>query len=147
VLVATLTGRGSTSSTASGACRHPGGLTPRECAIALRIAHHQAARLATHDAIERQGWPSNIRIVAARNRAGTVGQPNIGPPCRSGGLVTVDLIGVFAIVVSPPPGVDDTTVHDVQLDIDQTTGRACLLTVRTGSASVPPGATVLFRRG
>lgn len=117
-----------------------------ECAAALRIAHHQAVRLAPrHTDLNRNGWPANIRVVTAWERGGTVEQPNIGPACRSGRLVTVDLIGAFTIVVSPPPGATHTSVRDVRVEIDAATRRACLLSVRSGHATVA-AATVLFRR-
>jgi hypothetical protein len=147
VLVATLTGRGSTPPTASGACRHPGALTPRECVIALRIAHHQAVLGATHRFKLEDGWPANIRIVTARAHPGTSVAHNAGPPCLSGRLLSIDLIGRFPyIAYSPLAGHEEHPVHDVSIDADAVTGRACLSGIRIGHAIVAPGATVLFRR-
>lgn len=147
VLVATLTGRRSTSQPGSAACPGPGRLTPRECAIALRIAHHQAVLADLHHVKLEDGWPANIRIVTARAHHGTSVSHNAGPPCRSGQLLTIELIGRFThIVISPMPGEKHTFVHGVTILADAVTGRACLTGAQTGQVAVPPGATVLFRR-
>jgi hypothetical protein len=116
---------GSAHSTAATA-QH-GSLSAHEFAVAARIARSEADRLA-----------KTITSATATASRGTVRDSNTGHPCTSGTLLQIKLLGTFKIVVSPPPGEDDTTVTEVDITADPGAGKACLISVRT--AAIPPSA-------
>jgi hypothetical protein len=135
----------------TGSTKGPGncdGLIPHDCAIALRVAHRQADRLAREagEATKRNGWPASTRIVAAEVGPGVESRPNIGPPCTSGRIVTVHLIGSFPGIAVGGTRSGAGRVHGVDIEADAKSGRGCLLTARTGRVVAPTGASILYRR-
>ena len=76
--------------------------------------------------------------------------PNDGPPCTSGTLLHIKLIGTFPTISVglPPtagaPSAGDSSVSAVLITADPESGKACDLSVRTGPTTPDPGATVLF---
>jgi hypothetical protein len=147
------TARGSAS---DGQCDSARPLSPRQCRAALSIAHREAKRhvIAGGTAPDTSGWPASISTVAGSLRSGTVAQPNIGPACVSGWLLTVRLLGSFQSIAVAPPAVAageagppaSSVVHGVSVDLDARTLRPCLLAVHTGVIRLPAHAVVLFRR-
>jgi len=96
---------------------------------------------------------------------GTVTDANDGPPCTSGTLLHIKLIGTFNIAVggaptdsapsasvasdSAPLGGLPTdgssySVTAVLITADPASGKACLLGVQIAPATPDPGATLLF---
>lgn len=111
-------------------------LDARQHAVALRIAHREAAR------------PGRaITVATATLLDEPVRQPNTKWRCRSTRLVRVTLIGDFPDLTTAgvPPAHGDGTVHAVVLTADPQSGRVCLLEVRTGHVVAGAGAVVLFR--
>ena len=85
---------------------------------------------------------------------GTVRQPDVGPPCTSGRLLHVTLVGTFpTIAVSgffeqADGGIDpgSVTVRAVLLTVDAESGHTCLLAVQTRAVRPGPRAVVLHLR-
>lgn len=130
-------------------------LSRHDCVTALRIGHSEARRLTEARHSERQDhrWPMSVNLVDAVVTGGVVTQPNTAHSCTSGSIIHLQLIGTFRrIVVSPPPMVGNVdhgrswVVHGVNIDIDQRSGKPCLISVRTGKVRPPARASVLFRR-
>jgi hypothetical protein len=128
-------------------------LPRRDCDTAVRIGQWEAWRATAtltssgHDA----GWPKTVRLVDALVTHGRVTQPNTGHPCDSGRIIHVQLLGTFpTIAISPTPAIDghhsSTAVHDVDIDIDERSGIACLISVATGKVYQLRHASVLYRR-
>jgi hypothetical protein len=124
------------------------------CARVLSYAREQANRSVSRPAPDPDGWPGAVTLVSVLEHAGTETQPNVGPACDSGQLVTVDVIGTFdRVAVAPPPlasgqPAHDYTVDDIVINADAQSGRACLLSVRSregGPAQAPDGATIVYR--
>jgi hypothetical protein len=116
-------------------------LTAREFALALAVARNEAAQ---SDVI-------SIASATVTKSAGTVPDANAGPPCLSGTLLNIRLIGDFTIVhgglAAAPAGpaeLGDQKVHGVTVAADAITGEPCLLSVQTGQVTPEDGATVLF---
>src|SRR3954452_16216365 len=109
-------------------CRLPpayptGELTAREFALALAVAQDETAQ---SDVI-------SIASATVTKSAGTVPDANAGPPCLSGTLLNIRLIGDFTIVTGGlaavpggPAELGDQTVHGVSIAADATTGEPCL---------------------
>ncbi len=135
-------------------CHHFGGLSKRDCAIALRIAHAEAVKTAsgqTQASTRGNAWPDSLDTVTAGVHVGAIGQSNTGHPCRSGRVLSVELIGDFTTVVSPPPVLacqptPDYSVHAVDLDVDHASGQICRIGARTGTVSARSDATVIYHR-
>lgn len=108
-----------------------GQLTDQQYAAAVAIARQE---------IDRD--PATVTSATVTLRPGTEPQPNTGPPCESGNLLIIQLIGNFPIAVGGPPG-GAGPVTAVVLTADAESGRTCLLTVQTGDRSPEPGSVAL----
>jgi hypothetical protein len=80
---------------------------------------------------------------------GTETDPNAGPPCTSGKLLHIKLIGTFTKIVhggygGPPPTPSYEPVSAVLITADAESGKACSISVRVGPTTPDPGATLLF---
>ena len=76
---------------------------------------------------------------------GTVTDPNAGPPCTSGKLLHIKLIGTFPhIVTGGHPGSHNDSVSAVLITADPVSGKPCDISVETGTSAPGPGATLLF---
>ena len=124
------------------------------CASLLHYAHLQANRSVSQPARDPDAWPDAVTLVSVLQHVGTETQPNVGPPCDSGQLLTVDVIGTFdRVVVAPGPilpgrPTPDYSVDDIVITADAHSGRPCLLSVRTraaGVAQAPEDATIVYR--
>jgi hypothetical protein len=90
-----------------------------------------------------------ITSATATIGAGTETDPNAGPPCTSGKLLHIKLIGTFSKIVTtgyggPPPTPSDESVTAVLITADAESGKACLIGVHIGPETPDPGATTLF---
>ena len=117
-----------------------GSLTDHEFSVASAVARSEADKNA-----------ATITSATATAGEGTVTDPNDGPPCTSGTLLHIKLVGTFpTIVIAPPtagaPSADDHSVSTVLITADPETGKACDLSVQTGATSPDPGATLLFTK-
>ncbi len=128
-------------STNSGSTLGHGSLTNHEFDVAVAVARSEADKDA-----------ATITSATATVGVGTVADPNDGPPCTSGTLLHIKLIGTFpTISVGQPPtagaaSAADHSVSTVLITADPESGKACALSVQTGSTSPDPGATVLFTK-
>jgi hypothetical protein len=79
---------------------------------------------------------------------GTVTDANAGPPCTSGKLLHIKLIGTFPRIVHGGLAGDPTyeAVSAVLVAVDPVSGKPCLIGVETGTASPEPGAVLLFSK-
>lgn len=143
----------SSSSRESPGAKEPQGLSTDHRALAMTAAHHEANQIAVGRNDQRvAGWPSGISAVTASVGLGTVTDSNTGNTCESGNIISVQLIGDFDTVVSGPtptvgtPGSPDTTVREVDLSVDATTGLTCLVSVRIETVPSSPGAETLYSR-
>lgn len=92
---------------------------------------------------------TSITSATATVGTGTETDPNVGPPCTSGTLLHIKLIGTFNIVTGGFGGQPTGTsfpVSAVLITADPVSGKACLLGVQTGSTAPDPGATLLFTK-
>ncbi len=125
-------GDSSVSSSPSG----HGSLTDREFTVAIAIARAEADKDATA-----------ITSATATIGKGTETDPNAGPPCTSGTLLHIKLIGTFTIVHGAYGG-QPTPVYEpvsaVLITADPESGKACLISVQVGPTTPDPGATLLF---
>lgn len=119
----------SISSTQSPTVNKPPELVAAHRALALAAAHREANQIAVgRNGQQFAGWPSGISAVAASVGLGTVTHSNTGHTCQSGKVISVQLVGDFDTVVSGPTptvgtsGSPDTTVREVDLSVDATTG-------------------------
>jgi hypothetical protein len=119
-----------------------GSLTDHEFNVAVAIARAEVAKEA-----------ATITSATATTGAGTETETNVGPPCTSGTLLHIKLIGTFPhIVPGPLPSTgasgasNDYSVSAVLITADPESGKACLLGVQTGPTTPDPGATVLFTK-
>jgi hypothetical protein len=126
-------------SSASSAPGH-GLLTDKQFNVAVAIARAEVAKYA-----------ATITSVTAAVGTGTETEANVGPPCTSGTLLHIKVIGTFpTIMVAPrpvssaPTASNDYSVTAVLITADPISGKGCLLSVQTGAVTPDPGATVLF---
>jgi len=116
-----------------------GSLTDHEFGVAVAVARAEADKDA-----------SSITSATATVGKGTVTNPNDGPPCTSGTLLHIKLIGTFPTIVAAPPSTgavsasNDYSVSAVLITADPESGKACLISVQTGATTPDPGATLLF---
>jgi len=127
-----------------------GSLTEAEFKVAVAVARAEVAKEA-----------ATITSATATVGAGTVTEANDGPPCTSGTLLHIKLIGTFPHIVttgrpldgassaSAPSGGVPTdgsgfSVTAVLITADPASGKACLLSVQIGPAVPDPGSTLLF---
>ena len=75
---------------------------------------------------------------------GTQTEANAGPPCTSGTLLHIKLIGSFNAVVADLA--NGSPVTTVLITADPASGQACLVSVQVGPAMPDPGATLLFTK-
>jgi hypothetical protein len=128
-------------STGSGSALGHGSLTDREFSVASAVARAQADKDA-----------SAITSATATVGKGTVTDPNDGPPCTSGTLLHIKLIGTFnniAVAGGPSAGASSAnnySVSAVLITADPESGKACDLSVQTGPTTPDPGATLLFTK-
>ncbi len=137
-----------------------GSLTDHEFNVAVAVARAEAAKSST----------TSITSATATVSTGTVTDANDGPPCTSGTLLHIKLIGTFNIAVagaateSPPSAAASSgaassgnppsaglptdggsySVTAVLITADPASGKACLLGVQIGPVAPDPGATLLF---
>jgi len=126
-------------------------LSANHRALALAAAHQNANQIAVGRNDQVSGWPSGITGVTAALRPGIEPDSNTGHPCESGEIIEVQLVGAFDTVTSgttvgPGTSSSDTTVREIDLSVDATSGLTCLTGVRTEAAPPGPAATVLYRR-
>lgn len=116
-------------------------LTDHEFSVASTVARAEAVKDA-----------ATITSATATVGKGTVTDPNDGPPCTSGTLLHIKLIGTFnnVVVAGGPtagaPSSGDHSVSTVLITADPETGKACSLSVQTGPTNPDPGATLLFAK-
>jgi hypothetical protein len=116
-----------------------GSLTDREFNVAVAVARAEIAKYA-----------ATVTSATATVGVGTVTDPNVGPPCTSGTLLQIKLIGTFPTIVvggpstGAPGSSNDYTVTTVLVTADPESGKACLIGVRTDPATPDAGATLLF---
>ena len=117
-----------------------GSLTDREFKVAVAVARAEAHK---EDAA--------ITSATATVGEGTVTDPNAGPPCTSGTLLHIKLIGTFNHIVTglgptagAPTDGTDYSVTTVLITADPASGKACDIGVQTGPTAPDPGATLLF---
>ena len=127
---------------ASASTPGPGSLTDREFKVAVAVARAEADK---EDAA--------ITSATATVGEGTVTDPNAGPPCTSGTLLHIKLIGAFPHIViglgptaGAPSDGKDYSVTTVLITADPASGKACEIGVRTDPATPDPGATLLFTK-
>ncbi len=75
---------------------------------------------------------------------------NTGHTCDSGTIIAVRLVGAFDTVTTggptgPGTPVPDTTVREIDLSVDATSGLTCLISVRTQPAAPGRDDSVLYR--
>jgi hypothetical protein len=94
---------------------------------------------------------ATITSATATIGAGTETETNVGPPCTSGTLLHIKLIGTFPrIAISGSPTDDASSEGDNYsasaelITADAESGKACLISVQTGTVAPDPGATLLF---
>lgn len=115
--------------------------------LALAAAHQDANQIAVgRNDQQVSGWPSGISAVTAVVRPGTVSDSNTGHTCESGDIISVQLVGAFDTVTTGTTSSPDTTVREIDLSVDATTGLTCLISVRTEPVAPGPGAVVLYSR-
>jgi hypothetical protein len=111
-----------------------GSLTDREFNVAVAIARAEA---------DKDG--AAISSATATIGKGTETAPNAGPPCTSGSLLHIKLIGTFnniAVAGGPTVG-NGYSVSALLITADPQSGKACLISVQTGSTTPDAGATLL----
>jgi hypothetical protein len=98
-------------------------------------------------------YAATITSATATVGTGTDTDPNIGPPCTSGMLLHIKLIGTFPTIgVGPLPSTgapgasNDYSASALLITADPASGKACSLSVRTDAATPDPGATLLFTK-
>lgn len=118
-----------------------GTLTDHEFDVAVAVARAEAEKDA-----------ATIASATATVDKGTVTDPNDGPPCTSGTLLHIKLIGTFPTIAvgllptAAAPNAGDHTVSTVLITADPESGKACHLSVQTGPTNPDPGATLLFTK-
>ena len=123
-----------------------GSLTDAEFKVAVAVARAEVAKEA-----------ATITSATATIGAGTVTETNDGPPCTSGTLLHIKLIGTFPHIVTTGRPLDGASsdsgvptdgsgfsVTAVLITADPASGKACLLSVHIGPAAPDRGATLLF---
>jgi hypothetical protein len=117
-----------------------GSLTDAEFKAAVAVARAEVAKEA-----------ATITSATATIGAGTETETNVGPPCTSGTLLHIKLIGTFPrIAISGSPTDDASSEGDNYsasaelITADAESGKACLISVQTGTVAPDPGATLLF---
>lgn len=143
----------SISSTQSPTANKPPELVAAHRALAVAAAHREANQIAVgRNGQQVAGWPSGISAVTASVGLGTVTDSNTGHTCESGKVISVQLVGDFDTVVSghtptvSTSGSPDTTVREVDLSVDATTGLTCLVSVRIETVQPSHGADILYSR-
>jgi hypothetical protein len=142
----------SASSSDSPAANEPPQLSASHRALALAAAHQDANKIAVgRNEPQVAGWPSGIHAVTAVVQPGTVSDTNTGHTCQSGEIIAVQLVGAFETVVAGTPtstgtSSPDTTVREIDLSVDATTGLTCLISVRIEPVPPGAGATILYNR-
>ena len=118
---------------------HPG-LTDRQFAAAVAVARAEVDR-------EEGAVLTSATVTIG---AGTVTQTNVGPPCTSGALLHIKLIGTFPhITIGGPSEMVDHSVSALLITADAESGKACLISdeaAEAGAATPDPGAVLLFTK-
>lgn len=128
------------------------GLSAVHRALALAAAHLDANQIAVGgNSTQVSGWPSGVDAVFAVVRPGIEPDSNTGHTCDSGTIIDVRLLGAFDAVIGGTPtsistASPDTTVREIDLSVDATTGLTCLTSVRTEPAPQSRDETVLYSR-
>lgn len=135
--------------------RAPGGparLSAADRALALAAAHHEANQLAVRGGSQQgSGWPSGISAVIATVRPGTQLDSNTGHTCDSGTIIDVRLEGAFNTTTTGlssdiTTAIPDTTVREMDLSVDETTGLICLIGAQTEPQPRSTTDSVLYSR-
>ncbi len=140
------------SDSSSAAASELQGLSAAGRVLALAAAHRDANQIAVgRNSQQVSGWPSGISAVTAVVQPGTVTNSNTGHTCDSGTIIAVRLVGAFDTVTtgtSTGAGTSspDTTVREIDLSVDATTGLTCLISVRTEPVPQSRGDSVLYSR-
>ena len=115
-----------------------GPLTDQQFNVAVAVARAEIAKDA-----------ATVTSATATVGEGTVTDPNAGPPCISGTLLHIKMIGSFNIATTGfggQPTPSSEPVSAVLVTADPETGKACDLSVQTGPITPDPGATLLFTK-
>jgi hypothetical protein len=119
-----------------------GSLTDHEFNVAVAVARAEVAK-----------YEATVTSATATVGVGTVTDPNVGPPCTSGTLLHIKLIGTFPTILVAPPSTNnaptasnDYSVTAVLVTADPASGKACDLSVQTGPTAPDPDATLLFTK-
>lgn len=140
------------SSSDSPASNRPQRLSAADRVLALAAAHQDANQIAVgRDSQQVSGWPSGISAVTAVVQPGTVTDSNTGHRCESGTIIAVRLVGAFDTVIGGTPtstgtSSPDTTVREIDLSVDGSTGLICLISVRTEPLRLGSGESILYSR-
>ena len=111
-----------------------GSLTDHEFDVAVAVARAEADKAAAN-----AGTSATATV-----GVGTETEANVGPPCTSGTLLHIKLIGTFNAVVTDLA--DGSPVSTVVITADPESGKACLISVQVGPTTPDPGATLLFTK-
>lgn len=131
------------------------GLSATDRALALVAAHRAANQYAVgHDRQLASGWPDGINAVTAVAQPGivTATDSNTGHSCESGTIILVRLDGSFTVFTTGNPitvgstSTVDSTVREMVLSVDATTGSTCLESARTQPVLLGHDDDVLFSR-
>jgi hypothetical protein len=128
--------RDARSSSSSMAAHGP--LADQQFNVAVAVARAEIAKYA-----------ATVTSATATVGEGTVTDPNAGPPCTSGTLLHIKMIGTFNITTTGSggqPTPSSEPVSAVLITADPETGKACDLSVQTGPTTPDPGATLLFTK-
>jgi hypothetical protein len=123
--------------TPSGPTLAHGSLTDHDFGVAVAVARAEADK---ESAV--------LTSATASIGDGTVTDTNAGPPCTSGKLLHIKLIGTFPRIVHGGLAGDPTysPVSAVLVTADPVSGKPCLIGVETGTSSPEPGAVLLFTK-
>jgi hypothetical protein len=130
-----VTGCASSAAGTGGGSSSPdhGTLSDREFAVAYDLARAEVDKAA-----------KSITSATATVGPGIETENNVGPPCTSGTLLHIKLIGAWNIVHGGLAGRPYEPVSTVLVTADPESGKPCLLSVQTGQQEPDRGATVLF---
>jgi hypothetical protein len=121
--------------TPSGSALAHGSLTEHDFGVAVAVARAEVDK----DSAVLTSATASIGV-------GTVTDPNAGPPCTSGKLLHINLIGTFPRIVHGGLAGDpaQSPVSAVLITADPVSGKPCLIGVETGISRPEPGAVRLF---
>ncbi len=114
----------------------------------MRTAHLPTTNSTSRSRSPERRWPriaATITSATATVGVGTETEANVGPPCTSGTLLHIKLIGTFPTIVvggaptdNAPTASADYSVTAVLITADPASGKACLVGVQTGASNARP---------